>query len=113
MRLKSDIFVSALLRRIFSDGSYGAVMRSGAAEAGAIFVRNRFRDGLENLYGPAPQAMFDDADGGGRKFEIRLERAEHDEVSRLLDREANFDSDLWIVEIEVERPEAYLDITPA
>ncbi len=52
MRLRSDIFVSALTRRLFARGDFAAVEHRGAEEAGAIFIRQRFRDGLETLYAP-------------------------------------------------------------
>jgi hypothetical protein len=103
MRLRTDIYISALVRRVFVEGGFAAVERKGAEEAGAIFIRQRFRDGLETLYGPAPQMFLDDEDSiAGRLFEMRLEKAEADEVQALLARERNFDPDLWIVELEHE-----------
>ncbi|NLS02834.1 DUF1491 family protein [Rhizobium sp. P32RR-XVIII] len=102
MRLRTDIFVSALLRRVFAKGDFAAVEKKGAEEAGAIFIRQRFRDGLETLYGPAPQSFFDEEDSGTRLFEIRLEKAEAENVWELLQRERRFDPDLWIVELEAD-----------
>jgi len=114
MRLKSDIFVSALIRRVFADGGFAAVEASGSPEAGAIFVRCRYRDGTESLFGPAPQSIFEDREAASdRLFELRLERAEHEKVHALLARERNFDSDLWIVEIEADDPLRYLGVRPA
>lgn len=101
MRLKSELFVAALVRRVFATGDFAAVEHKGAAEAGAIFIRQRFRDGLETLYGPAPQNFFDDEDDGSRKFEVRLEKAEADAVRQVLERELRFDPDLWLVELEL------------
>jgi len=108
MRIRSDIFVSALTRRVFSDGGYAAVVAKGAEASGAIFVRQRFRDGRETLYGPAPQAMIDDETRDDRVFEARLTRAEPETVEALIAREQKFDSDLWLVEIEVEDLGTYL-----
>eukprot|EP01035_Chromulina_nebulosa_P063718 gene63718-87140_t len=102
MRIRSDIFVSALTRRVFSDGGYAAIVAKGSEASGAIFVRQRFRDGLETLYGPAPQAMIGEEDRDDRIFEPRLTRAEPEAVEALIAREQKFDSDLWLVEIEVE-----------
>lgn len=99
MRLKSHIFVSALTRRVFSMGDFAAVEHKGAEEAGAVFVRQRFRDGLETLYAPAPQNFFGE-DELGRKFERRLDRADPDAVRAAMEREIRFDPDLWLVEIE-------------
>jgi hypothetical protein len=113
MRLKTHIFVSALTRRVFAMGDYAAVEKKGAEEAGAIFIRQRFRDGTETLYAPAPQNFFDDEDDGGRKFERRLVRAEPDTVRERIDREKRFDPDLWVVEIEVDEIGALIEVVSA
>lgn len=101
MRVVSDLFVSALVRRVFSAGGFAAIERRGAAEAGAIFIRQRFRDGLETLYGPAPQSFFDEGDQD-RRFEIRAERCEAAECEAIIVRETRFDPDLWLVELEAD-----------
>ena len=41
MRVTSEFFVSALIRRVFSSGGFAAVERRGATEAGAVFLRRR------------------------------------------------------------------------
>ncbi|MCZ7912784.1 DUF1491 family protein [Agrobacterium leguminum] len=103
MRLKSEMFVSALIRRVFAAGGFAAVEKKGAEEAGAIFIRQRLRDGRENLYGPAPQSFADDEDiRAERRFETRLAGADGEESAALLERERRFDSDLWVVEIETD-----------
>ncbi|OAE38477.1 DUF1491 family protein [Agrobacterium tumefaciens] len=103
MRLKSEMFVSALIRRVFTAGGFAAVEKKGAEEAGAIFVRQRLRDGRENLYGPAPQSFADDKEiRAERRFETRLSGVEADESAALLEKERRFDSDLWVVEIETD-----------
>ncbi len=106
MRITSDLFVSALLRRVFAAGGYGAVLRKGAEQAGAIHIRRRDRLGLETLYGPAPQsfAMDDREDGAGdeRLFEERLSGVDADAVDAALAREMRFDPDAWVVELECD-----------
>jgi hypothetical protein len=110
MRLRTDIFVSALLRRVFAMGDFAAVEKKGAEEAGAVFIRQHFRDGLETLFGPAPQSFFDEEDSGDRLFEIRMERQEPEMVRELLERERKFDPDLWIVELETGDAAALLTL---
>lgn len=105
MRLRSDIYVSALVRRVFSLGGFAAVEHKGAEEAGAIFIRTRSRDGRESLYAPAPQNFFDEDDDGQRKFEMRLVDVDADAVREALDRELRFDGDLWVVELEIDETE--------
>jgi hypothetical protein len=110
MRVTSELFVSALIRRVFSAGGFAAVERKGAAEAGAIFIRQRFRDGLETLYGPAPQAFFDEERPADRRFEIRLEKVEGNAIGDLVAREVRFDPDLWLVELETDAVEGLIEI---
>ncbi|MBB6483151.1 DUF1491 family protein [Rhizobium lusitanum] len=102
MRLRSDIFVSAMTRRMFARGDFAAVERKGEEQAGAIFIRQRFRDGLETLYAPAPQSFFDGEGDTGRLFELRVDRRQPEQVRETLDRELKFDPDLWIIELETD-----------
>lgn len=100
MRLRADIFAAALIRRAQSVGAFATLRRRGAAEAGAIFVVVDRLDGRLALFGPAPQSEI--ADDGMRRFE-RLHKEEWVDspaVEQRLRREIDFDSDLWIVEIE-------------
>lgn len=102
MRLRTDIFVSALLRRVFSRGDFAAVEEKGAEEAGAVFVRQVFRDGAESLHAPAPQSFFAGDEGGRRLFETRLSRADAGAVAEAIARERRFDGDLWVVTLETD-----------
>jgi hypothetical protein len=60
MRLKSGIWVQAYIRRCAIEGAYAVVRRRGADEAGAVFVKIDRLDGTADLFGPAPQAVFDE-----------------------------------------------------
>ncbi len=109
-RLTSDIFVSALLRRLFAEGGLAAIEKRGAAEAGAIHIRVRHRDGTESLLSPAPQSFFETDKPQDRLFETRKTRVPEWEVTEALSREKSFDPDIWVVEIETDRPSDYLDL---
>lgn len=102
MRLRSDIFVSALIRTVFAKGGYAAVERKGMDQAGAIFIRQRFRDGRETLFGPAPQSLVDEEGAMDRRFELRLDQVDAETVAPLIEREIKWDPDLWLVELEVD-----------
>ena len=114
MRLRTDIFVSALMRRVFARGDFAAVEAKGAEEAGAVFVRQLFRDGAESLYAPAPQSFFDEGESNrARLFETRLERVEAAAVTEAIARERRFDSDLWVVSIEADDLGDLIDLAGA
>jgi hypothetical protein len=96
MRLKSSLWVSAYLRRATQAGAFGAVLRHGDDDAGAVYVKIVTHQGEECLYGPAPVYALEP--GEGRKWQ-RL-AAEGEEITALLGREHAIDPDIWIVEID-------------
>jgi hypothetical protein len=111
MRLTSDFFVSAYLRRVAGEGAFAALRRRGGAEAGAIFVVVDRLDGTATLYGPAPQTAYDERPVD-RVF-ARLHKAEglaREEAEKRLAREVDFDPDCWIVEIEDRQGRHFLDV---
>jgi hypothetical protein len=99
VRVTSALFVAALVRRVFSEGAAAAVVRRGSEEAGAIFLIVYGLTGRSDLYGPAPQAIFDERPAD-RVFQRLIEAGSAEEVSARLAREQSFDPDLWVVAIE-------------
>lgn len=98
-RLRSDIWVSAFLRRCMVDGLFGAVVRKGAPEAGAVHVLVNHLDGTCHLFGPAPGPAF--GDDGERRWNMEVKPpATPAEAEALLARKARIDPDFWVVEIE-------------
>jgi hypothetical protein len=114
MRLRSDIWVAAYLRRAQVEGAFAALRRRGAAEAGAIYVKIDRLDGRVALFEPAPQSEFDD-----RGVERRWVRAHKDEwvgadlVEARMAREISFDPDLWLIEVENRDGRCWLDLATA
>jgi len=111
MRLKSAIWVAAYIRRCNVEGASAVVRRRGAEEAGAIFVVLNRLDGTAELFGPAPQAAFDDAHPSDRAFSRCLAETPVPEarIEERLTRELRFDPDAWIVEIEDRAGRHFLD----
>jgi hypothetical protein len=111
MRLKSTIWVAAYVRRCFTEGAFAAVRRRGAEEAGTIFVKVNRLDGTAELFGPAPQSVFEDARPPERLFSrcIAVSWPSEAQVEDRLNRELRFDPDLWIVEVEDRAGRNFLD----
>lgn len=109
MRLRTVIWVKAYIRRCAGSGVPAMVVRHGDDDAGAVFIRVNRLDGTSELYAPAPAGL-GDADterqwvprhGNGPRSDA--------EIEDLLAREAGFDPDLWIVEIEEPQGRHLLD----
>lgn len=99
MRLKSAIWVSAFLRRCMVEGLYGAVVRKGAEEAGAVHVIVDHRDGTCHLFGPAPGESYDES--GERRWVAEVSPPGTPAAAMaVLERRLRVDPDLWIVEVE-------------
>ena len=100
MRVTTDLWVSALLRRVFSAGGFAAVVKRGATEAGAVFVLARGRLGEITLFGPAPQTSYDSAKPDDRFFSLLGTGDDSAMFDARLEQEKKFDPDIWVVEIE-------------
>ena len=109
MRLRSDFWVAAHLRRCAIEGIDAVLRRRGAAEAGAVFVKVDKLDGTASLYGPAPQALVSDAAESRLFLPVLLDVAGADVEDRMR-RELRFDSDLWLMEIEDRAGRHFLDL---
>ena len=110
MRLRTDFWVSAYLRRCNRDGVAAVLRRRGAVEAGAIYIKLDCLDGRAALLGPAPQTA---ADAIEDRLFVRLHKdawIEPFDAERRLKREIAFDGDIWIVEVESRSGEPMVDI---
>jgi hypothetical protein len=109
MRLKSEFWVKGYLRRCAVAGAPAVVVHRGDPDAGAIYISIDRLDGTVSLYGPAPAGL-DSADED-RQW-IRMGAAEvitSADAHALLARQLDFDSDIWIVEVEERQGRHFLD----
>ncbi len=88
----------AYIRRCNGEGAPAAVLRRGAEEAGAIFIKINLLDGTALLFGPAPAGMYAE----DRLWVALMEGAAalEREADDYLGRQTRYDEDLWIVEVE-------------
>ena len=110
MRVTSDFFVAALVRRANDAGAFAVVARRGATEAGAIHVVVDDRSGALSLYGPAMAGLGREerADADDRRF-VPLGRHDALALKERFAREASFDPDFWVVEIDDREGRHFLD----
>jgi hypothetical protein len=103
-RLKAGIYVRAIIRRAEVAGAQAFVVRKGSEEAGALFLKIARLDGTSLVLSPARR-------GEGELVWVKpLGDATDDATaSAYFDKQAKFDPDLWIVEIEDRQGRAFID----
>jgi hypothetical protein len=108
MRLKSKIYVQALIRRAEVQGAAAYLLRSGAEEAGAVFIKINRLDGTCEVLSPAQRLG---SEGEGERFWTRPLGANADEAAaaEYFARQLRFDPDIWIVEIEDREGRVFVD----
>lgn len=112
MRLKSELWVQAYVRRVLARGGFAATTRRGDADGGMIFIKIARLDGTAALYGPAPAGL--GTDPMERLF-CRLgpgsadAPAEDRQIDAYIARQAEFDSDCWVIEVEDREGRHFLD----
>lgn len=91
-RLKSGIWVSALLRRAQGGGAFATVLRKGDEQAGITLIIIRNGESL-SLYAP-------ERDFSGKRLWWCSDMADQTELDSRLNRRVDEDPDIWIIEIE-------------
>ena len=100
-RLTASLFVSALVRRVEADGGSAYVAQKGDAQAGAIHILVAGEDGQSrDLYSPSLLLATGVELIGGRVFVKAGTLADYEAQMAFEEREASFDPDFWLIEIE-------------
>ena len=110
MRLRTDIWVSALIRQAENAGALVTVVKKGALEAGMVFLIVDGADGTGDLYGPAPQSIFDTDRPTDRIFSQLAADSALPDLETRLSSERRFDPDLWIVEIQDRQRRPFVNL---
>ena len=97
---RADIWVAAFVRRHNNLGHLCVVVRRGDPVAGQVFLLLDHLNGTVSLFTPAP-AVRREADEADRVFERRFDHVEPQRAQERIAREADFDPDLWVVELEM------------
>lgn len=104
IRLKTAIWVSALLRRAECGGAYACVLRKGDVDAGSILIKVCTLDGLARLFYPQ-QGM----DGQRIWWHTNLKAEAH--IDQLMAQRYNIDPDLWWLEISDRQGRHFIEET--
>lgn len=104
-RLATRVWVSALVRRCNVQGVAATVIRHGYDEAGSVLLLARHRDGRCRLFGATQQ---NDGQRAWLTLTGRDPVAEAD-ADPIIEKQRRFDPDLWVVEIETDAPQDFLD----
>lgn len=100
MRVKSEMWVRAYVRRCQAEGAPAVIVRHGDDAAGAIFIRVDRLDGTVSLYGPAPAGLAVSETDRRWVNCFGADPVSPQEAESYLTRQLKFDPDLWIVDVE-------------
>jgi hypothetical protein len=109
MRLKSEIWVKAYLRRCQHEGADAVLVRRGDTDAGAIYIKVSRLDGTAALFGPAPAGMAEAREDRGWQACLDREHVPETEADAYLARQIEFDPDIWIVSVEDRQGRHFLE----
>ena len=95
MRLDTNIWVYALIRRAHQGGAFAVVARKGDSRGGAVLVKlvNR-RAGETRLLAEATRG------DGEAVWMAPVKSTDEAEIDRYIERAARIDPDLWVVEVD-------------
>ncbi|MGJ8611755.1 MAG: DUF1491 family protein [Octadecabacter sp.] len=102
-RLTTDVWVSAYLTRLRLVEIPVFVTRKGDATAGSVLVKLNTLDGQAKAF----QRQFD-LMSGNREWVVLAEGPEAD-VDASLTKQAGFDADIWVLEVEDKQGRHLLD----
>ena len=106
---RTDLWVSAFVRRHNDIGHMCVVSRRGDPIAGQIFVEVDHLNGTVALYTPAPAtSRMDDTES--RLFQLRFDHVEPVKVRDRIAQEQGFDPDLWVVSLEMRSGDLGLEM---
>jgi hypothetical protein len=107
LNLKAEIWVKALIRRASVANVPAMVVRRGQAEAGTVYVKVARLDGTADVYGPTWGET-------GERAWMRVSGEapiQEREAEAYLERQAKFDPDFWVVELEDKEGRHFLTET--
>ena len=111
MSVKSTIWVAAHLRRARGMGHMAVLVKRGAEEAGAIYVRAILPGGLARLFGPPPGANYKDTGEKRWACPLGFDPVAEAKTDEYIARQQKYDPDIWLLDIEDRTGMALIDIS--
>ncbi|WBX85482.1 DUF1491 family protein [Sphingosinicella microcystinivorans] len=105
MRIRTDIWLGALRRRVEAAGGFATVIAKGEPDSGAVLLL--LRDSSGTLTALSRVNMGDGKVSWQPIFENREER--DPAAQDALEKRRKFDPDLWIIELDVDDPQRFVD----
>lgn len=100
MRLKTEFWIKAYLRHCAGQFAPAVVVRRGQGDAGAIYIKVNRLDGTCTIYGPGPPSLDRDPDERVWTLCLAADPVSESAADAYLRRQVQYDSDIWIVEVE-------------
>ena len=108
MRVKSEIWVKAYLRRCMSEGLYGYIASRGDDFAGAIYIHIDDLEGSHWLYGPAPAGLEESSQDRRWTSCFADAPVSSQKVETYIEQQKKYDPDLWVIELEDKQARHFL-----
>lgn len=104
-RITSTVLVSALRRRAEAAGGHAMILTKGDKVSGSVLLALADRGIVTALRerGLAPDGSYRWVTAGPENM------SDPQELSAYLERRRKFDPDIWVVEIEIDEPESWLE----
>ncbi|MEL6540447.1 MAG: DUF1491 family protein [Pseudomonadota bacterium] len=108
IRLPAHLEIGSLIRLAETHGGSAMVLSKGERDAGTILLVTMFRGEQAQLFERMPQL------NGSRAFvPTKSQDPEKPwEFSEYLERRGRQDPDTWILEIDVDNPERFIELLP-
>ena len=99
-RLPAHLEVAAIMRRAEAEGGFAMVLRKGDPDRGTLTLvvqqRGEIRGFLERELGPS------------FTYEWTFKPAGSESLGELVARRERFDTDFWLIELDVAEPERFI-----
>jgi len=104
-RLNARLWIDSLLRRVNQVGDFAAVIKKGDETAGQVILVARRRNGHTQVFTRTMNSV------GRYSWTIAMAKDQDElvKINEYLERQAGFDPDLWIIELDTDNPERFVD----